>query len=51
MLARFGDPERGGFFSTSADHEELIARRKEIGDHPIPPATAPRRWACCGSPR
>jgi uncharacterized protein YyaL (SSP411 family) len=35
-VARFGDPERGGFFSTSADHEELIARRKEIGDHPIP---------------
>jgi uncharacterized protein YyaL (SSP411 family) len=35
-IARFGDPQRGGFFSTSADHEELIARRKEIGDHPIP---------------
>ena len=36
MIERFGDPERGAFFSTSADHEELIARRKEIGDHPIP---------------
>jgi uncharacterized protein YyaL (SSP411 family) len=36
MIARFGDQERGGFFSTSDDHEELIARRKEIGDHPIP---------------
>jgi uncharacterized protein len=35
-IARFGDPERGGFFSTSDDHEALIARRKEIGDHPIP---------------
>jgi uncharacterized protein YyaL (SSP411 family) len=35
-IARFGDPERGGFYSTSADHETLIARRKEIGDHPIP---------------
>jgi uncharacterized protein len=35
-IERFGDPERGGFFSTSSDHEELIARRKEIGDHPIP---------------
>ncbi len=35
-IARFGDPERGGFFSTSDDHEELIARRKEVGDHPIP---------------
>ncbi len=36
MIERFGDPERGGFFSTSADHEELIVRRKEVGDHPIP---------------
>jgi uncharacterized protein YyaL (SSP411 family) len=36
MIARFGDPERGGFFSTADDHEQLIARRKEIGDHPIP---------------
>jgi uncharacterized protein YyaL (SSP411 family) len=36
IAARFGDPERGGFFSTSADHEQLIARRKEVGDHPIP---------------
>jgi uncharacterized protein YyaL (SSP411 family) len=36
MLTRFHDAERGGFFSTSDDHEELIARRKEIGDHPIP---------------
>ncbi|HJX32717.1 MAG TPA: thioredoxin domain-containing protein, partial [Solirubrobacterales bacterium] len=35
-IARFGDPERGGFYSTSDDHEALIARRKEIGDHPIP---------------
>ncbi|HEV7563727.1 MAG TPA: thioredoxin domain-containing protein, partial [Solirubrobacterales bacterium] len=36
LIARFADPERGGFFSTSDDHEELIARRKEVGDHPIP---------------
>jgi uncharacterized protein len=35
-IARFGDRERGGFYSTSEDHEELIARRKEVGDHPIP---------------
>jgi uncharacterized protein YyaL (SSP411 family) len=35
-IARFGDPDRGGFYSTSDDHETLIARRKEIGDHPIP---------------
>jgi uncharacterized protein YyaL (SSP411 family) len=36
MVARFADDERGGFFTTSNDHEELIARRKDIGDHPIP---------------
>jgi uncharacterized protein len=36
MIGRFGDPGRGGFYSTSSDHEELIARRKEVGDHPIP---------------
>jgi uncharacterized protein YyaL (SSP411 family) len=35
-IERFGDPERGGFYSTSSDHEELIARRKEVGDHRIP---------------
>jgi uncharacterized protein YyaL (SSP411 family) len=35
-IGRFGDPERGGFFTTSDDHEALVARRKEIGDHPIP---------------
>jgi uncharacterized protein YyaL (SSP411 family) len=35
-IERFGDLERGGFYSTSSDHEELIARRKEVGDHPIP---------------
>jgi hypothetical protein len=36
MIERFGDAERGGFFTTSTDHEDLIARRKEVGDHPIP---------------
>ncbi|HJZ35115.1 MAG TPA: thioredoxin domain-containing protein, partial [Solirubrobacterales bacterium] len=35
-IERFGDAERGGFFTTSTDHEDLIARRKEVGDHPIP---------------
>jgi hypothetical protein len=36
MITRFADEERGGFFTTSHDHEQLIARRKDIGDHPIP---------------
>ena len=36
MIARFADPEHGGFFTTATDHEELIARRKDVDDHPIP---------------
>jgi uncharacterized protein YyaL (SSP411 family) len=36
MIERFADPERGGFFTTSDDHEQLITRRKDIDDHPIP---------------
>ncbi len=35
-IARFADPERGGFFSTASDHEQLIARRKDLEDSPIP---------------
>ena len=35
ILERFADPERGGFFAVGADHE-LIARRKELEDAPIP---------------
>ena len=36
MIERFSDDERGAFFTTSNDHEELIVRRKDVGDHPIP---------------
>jgi hypothetical protein len=36
LIARFADDERGGFFATSSDHESLIARRKDLEDHPIP---------------
>jgi uncharacterized protein len=35
-IESFGDPERGGFFSTAADGETLIARRKDLEDTPIP---------------
>jgi uncharacterized protein YyaL (SSP411 family) len=36
MIERFGDDEKGGFFETSSDHEQLVARRKDLEDHPIP---------------
>jgi uncharacterized protein len=36
MIERFADDEHGGFFETSSDHERLVARRKDLEDHPIP---------------
>jgi uncharacterized protein len=36
LIQRFADTENGGFFSTAADGEQLIARRKELEDSPIP---------------
>jgi uncharacterized protein YyaL (SSP411 family) len=33
---RFGDGERGGFFLTPADGEELVARQKAFDDNPTP---------------
>jgi uncharacterized protein YyaL (SSP411 family) len=36
ILARFADPDAGGFFATSSDHEQLVVRRKDIEDAPIP---------------
>jgi uncharacterized protein YyaL (SSP411 family) len=36
LIERFSDPENGGFFSTAVDGEQLIARRKELEDSPIP---------------
>jgi uncharacterized protein len=36
MLARFEDPELGGFFFTSDDHEALIHRSKSFADDAIP---------------
>jgi uncharacterized protein YyaL (SSP411 family) len=32
----FGDDELGGFFSTPADGEQLVARKKDFDDHPSP---------------
>ncbi|MEA2154072.1 MAG: uncharacterized protein QOE11_212, partial [Solirubrobacteraceae bacterium] len=36
MIERFADPGNGGFFQTSVDHEQLVTRRMEIDDAPIP---------------
>jgi uncharacterized protein YyaL (SSP411 family) len=36
ILEHFADAEAGGFFATSDDHEQLVVRRKDIEDHPIP---------------
>jgi uncharacterized protein YyaL (SSP411 family) len=36
IIERFADDDRGGFFETSSDHEQLVARRKDLEDHPIP---------------
>jgi uncharacterized protein YyaL (SSP411 family) len=40
MIERFADDQRGGFFETSSDHEQLVARRKDLEDHPIPSGNA-----------
>jgi uncharacterized protein len=39
-IERFGDEQNGGFFETSSDHERLVARRKDLEDHPIPSGNA-----------
>jgi uncharacterized protein YyaL (SSP411 family) len=40
MVERFADEGSGGFFDTSSDHEQLLARRKDLEDHPIPAANS-----------
>ena len=54
MIERFADEERGGFFETSADHEQLLTRRKDLEDHPIPSGNASAAYgaaAPCGAHR
>jgi uncharacterized protein YyaL (SSP411 family) len=36
----FGDDEGGGFFQAPADGEDLVARKKELDDHPTPSGNA-----------
>jgi uncharacterized protein YyaL (SSP411 family) len=40
ILERFTDPDSGGFFDTSNDHETLIARPKDIFDNATPSGNA-----------
>ena len=45
MIRRFADTERGGFFTTADDAEALIARRKDVDDHPIPSGNSAAAYA------
>jgi uncharacterized protein YyaL (SSP411 family) len=36
VLKHFPDRDHGGFFYTADDHEQLIARQKDIQDNPVP---------------
>jgi uncharacterized protein len=36
MLAHFADKDHGGFFYTADDHEQLIARNKDLHDASVP---------------
>jgi uncharacterized protein YyaL (SSP411 family) len=36
----FADPDGGGFFQTPSDGEQLVARKKELDDHPTPSGNA-----------
>jgi len=40
MLAQFADAEGGGFFYTADDHEQLIARTKDVTDASVPSSNA-----------
>jgi uncharacterized protein YyaL (SSP411 family) len=40
VLEKFADPAGGGFFYTASDHEQLIARTKELTDSSTPSGNA-----------
>ena len=39
-VEHFADDERGAFWLTAADGEQLVARKKELDDHPTPSGNA-----------
>jgi uncharacterized protein YyaL (SSP411 family) len=39
VMQRFADPQEGGFFFTADDHEQLIARQKDVQDSSVPSAS------------
>ena len=45
LLGQFEDPERGGFYFTSGDHEQLIHRPKPGHDNATPSGNAIAAWA------
>jgi len=45
MIALFHDDKKQGFFYTSSDHEELIARNKEAHDGSTPSGNSMAAWA------
>ena len=47
MLAHFADREAGGFFYTADDHEQLIARHKDIQDSSVPSGNALAATVLC----
>jgi uncharacterized protein YyaL (SSP411 family) len=44
MRELFEDPEQGGFFFTPADGERLLARTRELEDHPTPAGNSQAAW-------
>jgi uncharacterized protein len=45
LIERFEDRERGGFFTTPEDHDELPVRRKDLEDSPIPSGNSAAAFA------
>jgi uncharacterized protein len=44
ILVLFADPEGGGFFYAGADAETLVARTRELEDHPTPAGNSQAAW-------